>query len=161
MKSKGIIHRDLRPDNVLVHNGQLKFADFDSAFIKGYSDYRNIKNGVDMKETTPLEIMLLIAESEEKLKNFSSEDLYEKQEKADVYFLGVNIYSMVFSQMFESFNGGQVLKNLINIKKRSGFCAKLLDLMERCLEKDVHVRIDLEEVVKILSEIEKEFYFNS
>ena len=33
--------------------------------------------------------------------------------------------------------------------------------MERCLEKDVHVRIDLEEVVKILSEIEKEFYFNS
>ena len=31
LKSKGIIHRDLRPDNVLVHNGQLKFADFDSA----------------------------------------------------------------------------------------------------------------------------------
>ena len=64
LKSKGIVHRDLRPDNVLSHNGQLKFADFDSAFIKGYSDFRNIKNGVDMKETTPLEIMLLIAESE-------------------------------------------------------------------------------------------------
>lgn len=54
LRSKGIIHRDLRPENVLVHNGQIKFADFDSAFIKGYSDYRNIKNGVDMKETTPL-----------------------------------------------------------------------------------------------------------
>ena len=49
LRAKGIIHRDLRPDNVLVHNGQLKFADFDSAFIKGYSNYRNIKNGVDMK----------------------------------------------------------------------------------------------------------------
>jgi hypothetical protein len=57
---------------------------------------------------------------------------------------------MVFSQLFESFNGGKVLKNLINIKKRSGFCPKLLDLMARCLEKDPHVRIDMNEVVKIL-----------
>jgi serine/threonine protein kinase len=54
LKAKGIIHRDLRPENVLIHNDQIKFGDFDSAFIKGYSDYRNIKNGVDMKETTPL-----------------------------------------------------------------------------------------------------------
>lgn len=57
---------------MLIHNNQIKFGDFDSAFIKGYSDYRNIKNGVDMKETTPLEIMLLIAESEEKLQKLSS-----------------------------------------------------------------------------------------
>jgi len=61
LRSKGIIHRDLRPENILIHNGQLKFADFDSAFINGFSDSRNIKNGVDMKDTTPLEIMLLIA----------------------------------------------------------------------------------------------------
>lgn len=58
------MHRDLRPENVLFHNGQIKFSDFDSAFIRGYSDYRNIKNGVNMGDTTPLEIMLLIAESE-------------------------------------------------------------------------------------------------
>ena len=64
LRSKGIVHRDLRPDNILFHNNQLKFSDFDSAFIQGYSDHRNIKNGVDMKDTTPLEIMLLISESE-------------------------------------------------------------------------------------------------
>ena len=54
LRGRGIIHRDLRPDNILFHNNQLKFADFDSAFIRGYSDSRNIKNGVDMKDTTPL-----------------------------------------------------------------------------------------------------------
>ena len=58
---------------------------------------------------------------------------------------------MIFSQMYESFNGGQVLRNLINIKKREGFCPKLLELMARCLEKDVHVRIEMEEVIEILS----------
>ena len=60
---------------------------------------------------------------------------------------------MVFSQMYESFNGGQVLRNLIHIKKRSGFCPKLLDLMSACLEKDPHVRINMDQVIKILSEI--------
>ena len=99
--------------------------------------------------------MLLIAESEDNLRKLSSEELYERQAKADIYFLGVNIYTMVFSQLFESFNGGNVLNNLINIKKRSGFSSKLLDLMSRCLEKDFHVRVSLEEVVKILSDIER------
>jgi hypothetical protein len=68
---------------------------------------------------------------------------------------------MIFSHPFESFNGGKVLNNLINIKKRNGFCPKLLDLMARCLEKDSHVRIDLDTVIKLLSEIEMETYFKS
>ena len=68
---------------------------------------------------------------------------------------------MVFSQMYESFNGGQVLRNLIHIKKRSGFCCKLLDLMSACLEKDPHVRINMDQVLKMLSEIEQEFYLKS
>lgn len=68
---------------------------------------------------------------------------------------------MVFSHSFESFNGGKVLNNLINMKKRNGFCPKLLDLMARCLEKDSHVRIGLDEAVRLLSEIERETYFKS
>jgi hypothetical protein len=63
----------------------------------------------------------------------TSEELWEKQQHADIYFLGVNIYTMVFSHPFESFNGGKILNNLINIKKRNGFNPKLLDLMAHCL----------------------------
>lgn len=50
------------------------------------------------------------------------------------------------------------MANLINIKKRNGFNGKLLDVMARCLEKDAHKRITLEEVVRILGEIERETY---
>jgi serine/threonine protein kinase len=57
LKIRGIIHRDLRPENILFHEKQIKISDFDSAFIKGYSDYRNIRNGLQMKDTTPMEIM--------------------------------------------------------------------------------------------------------
>ena len=161
MRSRGIIHRDLRPDNILFHEGQLKFSDFDSAFIRGYSDSRNIKNGVDMKDTTPLEIMLLISESEERLAGMGAEELFERQAKADIYFLGVNIYSMVFSQPFETFNGGKVLHNLIRMQKRKGFSSKLLDLMSSCLEKVSHIRISLDEVVRVLADIERETYLKS
>ena len=88
--------------------------------------------------------MQLISQPDDRLKDMSSEELWQVQQYADVYFLGVNIYSMVFSQPFESFNGGKILANLINIKKRTGFCAQLLDIMARCLEKDTHKRITLD-----------------
>jgi len=116
LRSKGIIHRDLRPENILFHNKQIKFADFDAAFIKDYSDYRNIKNGVDRKDTTPYEIMMLMAEEEEKLKSYTAEELYNMQKKADIYFLGVNMYSMIFCQMFESFNHRYI--NVLTQKKK-------------------------------------------
>ncbi len=68
---------------------------------------------------------------------------------------------MVYSNIFESFNGGKVLNNLINLKKRNGFNAKLLDLMASCLQKDPHIRISLDEAISILMEIEKETYMKS
>ena len=39
------------------------------------------------------------------------------QKKADIYFLGVNMYSMIFCQMFESFNH-RYINILANKKKR-------------------------------------------
>ena len=54
LRLRGIIHRDLRPENILFHNKQIKISDFDSAFIKGWSDYRHVRNGLLMKDTTPL-----------------------------------------------------------------------------------------------------------
>ena len=91
----------------------------------------------------------------------SSQELYDKQRKADIYFLGLSIYSMIFSQSFESFNGGKVLNNLIRMQKRRGFCPRLLDLMSSCLEKVSHIRIGLDEVVRVLADIERDTYFAS
>lgn len=33
LKKKGILHRDLRPCNIFLQNDEVKFGDFDSAFI--------------------------------------------------------------------------------------------------------------------------------
>lgn len=59
LAKKGILHRDLRPSNVLLRDGQILFSDFDSAFILNVSDYLQIRNGIEMKATTPTEIMHL------------------------------------------------------------------------------------------------------
>jgi serine/threonine protein kinase len=161
LRAKGIIHRDLRPDNILFHKGQLKFADFDSAFIRGFSDWRNIKNGVNMKETTPREVMLLVSKGEEELRKVDSEELYRQQAKADVYFLGSNIYCLVFSRPFQIFNDCNTLHSIVQKQQRRGYCPALLDLMERCLEPIPDKRIGLDEVARVLAQLEHKRYFAS
>lgn len=56
LKKKRILHRDLRLCNILVHNGEIKFSDFDTAFIGGKSNWQDVKNGIDI-ETSPPEII--------------------------------------------------------------------------------------------------------
>ena len=52
LKKKGILHRDLRPCNIFLHNDEVKFGDFDSAFIYKESQCSDIKSGIDIN-TTP------------------------------------------------------------------------------------------------------------
>ncbi len=52
LKKKGILHRDLRACNIFLHNDEVKFGDFDSAFIYKESQCTDIKSGIDIN-TTP------------------------------------------------------------------------------------------------------------
>ena len=78
LNKKKIIHRDLRLCNILVHNGEVKFSDFDTAFIGGKSNWQDVKNGIDI-ETSPPEIIQLASKPDQELKKYDPEDLYQRQ----------------------------------------------------------------------------------
>jgi len=42
MKEQHILHRDLRPINILISEEGLKLCDFDIAFIEGYSQINDL-----------------------------------------------------------------------------------------------------------------------
>ena len=79
----------------MLHNGEVRFSDFDTAFIGGKSTWRDVKNGIDI-ETTPPEIIELASKPDEELMKYDPDELYQRQEKSDNYFFGLALFKMIY-----------------------------------------------------------------
>ena len=159
LKKKGILHRDLRPCNVFLHNGEIKFADFDSAYIYKLSSLEDVSNGIDI-DTTPPEIVELASKSLEELKMIGNEKIYNTQSKCDIYFFGMVLFKMIFQKNYYKTYEGATLDYLIKEKVSQGFNPTLLEVMKGSLHWSVDKRIDLKTLNTIFTEIEKRNYFN-
>lgn len=88
------MHRDLKPDNILLHNGTLKLADF--GFCKTLED----KNGLTQ---TMLGSPIYMAPEVLKGQPYTM--------KADIWSMGVVLYQMLYGRYpFESKTIAQLLK---------------------------------------------------
>ena len=90
------MHRDIKPDNILLHNGNIKIADF--GFCKP------LENKNDMVQTmlgSPIYMAPEVIKGE----------VYTN--KADIWSLGVVLYQMVFGKCpFESKSIAKLIKML-------------------------------------------------
>eukprot|EP00828_Plagiopyla_frontata_P031508 TRINITY_DN4133_c0_g1_i1.p1 TRINITY_DN4133_c0_g1~~TRINITY_DN4133_c0_g1_i1.p1 ORF type:complete len:378 (+),score=35.33 TRINITY_DN4133_c0_g1_i1:151-1284(+) len=136
---KKIIHRDIKPQNILIHNGQIKLADF--GFSKTLDDMN-----IDQKMTlcgTPQYVSKEIIFSQK----YSS--------KCDVYSLGTMIYEFLYGKYpYYPYRSNDlntlrvwITENQLQfpeeIKIYNPF---LIDLLQKMLQKTEDLRIGWEEV---------------
>ena len=117
----------------MLHNGEVRFSDFDTAFIGGKSTWKDVKNGIDI-ETSPPEIIELASKPDEELMRYDPDELYQRQEKSDHYFFGLALFKMIYGYSYEKINKStleNIISEMINVSDHS---PKLFEIMAACLE---------------------------
>ena len=136
---KNIIHRDIKPNNILIHNNIIKICDF------GFS--KEIENN-DILNTfcgSPLYMAPEIFK------------LHEYSIKSDIWSLGVIIYEIIYKKHpYPSNNKITLLQNIENNIIIPNEC-KYKYLLERMLDKNEYTRISWEELFDLFyKNMEKE-----
>lgn len=126
-----IMHRDLKPDNILLHDGQIKLGDF--GFCK------SLETTVDMAATM-LGSPIYMAPEVLRGESYTS--------KADMWSLGVVVFEMLFG--FCPFESNSIAK-LISVLRENELkiplevnpiSEKTQTLLRRMLTKEPNYRID-------------------
>jgi serine/threonine protein kinase len=129
-KSK-IIHRDIKPHNILITNNTIKISDF--GFAKTFNENDLISTFCGSPLYMAPEIL--------KLKEYTN--------KSDIWSLGVIIYEILFKiHPYPSKNKSELIKHLKNKKQIfiPNIDHDLKDLLKKILEKNEYKRISWEEI---------------
>ncbi|CAB4399457.1 unnamed protein product [Rhizophagus irregularis] len=141
-----IIHGDLHPSNVLIHQRTIKIADFGCSRLHG---------SVINKKEKPYGVMRYM---DPKILNDHSYDLTKK---SDIYSLAVLLWQLTSCKLpFESETDDDVLKIcIINGKREIPIKEtndEYVELYQKCWEFEPKDRPDISEIVSILKSINSE-----
>ena len=144
---KGVIHRDIKPDNVLVSkNGEVKLVDFGIATIKSKDEEELTKTGMVLG--TPAYM------SPEQLSDSKSVD-----KRSDIYSVGVLLYQMITGEKpFASSFSADVIHKIakgIYVKPHK-INPSIPRLFKRVVKKAMHHKAkrrykDLQDLIRLLS----------
>ena len=99
LKQEKIIHRDIKPKNILIHNGNVKISDFGVA--KMINEHNEVKEVVTFSGTIPFMSPQILRQNS-----------YTYQ--TDMWSLGVTLYNMVFGKL--PWKGSRVMQILNEIE---------------------------------------------
>lgn len=134
LSKSNIMHRDIKPDNILVHNGNIKIADF--GFCKPLDNQNAM---VQTMLGSPIYMAPEVIKGE----------VYTN--KADIWSLGVVLYQMLFGKCpFESKSIAKLIKMLededVVVPDYPKISPTLEKLLRKMLVKDFTNRIEWKEI---------------
>ena len=137
-----IAHRDIKCENVLIHDGKIKLADFDLSKESG-----NLMSFSGTRQYLAPEVAQKILDSSQKDKKYSK--------KVDVWSLGVLFYYMLTNQYpFNGKNMNEACNNILKDKLKfpsefkKKIPKKIIDLIKSCLQKDQRKRISIRQFLQ-------------
>lgn len=137
--SMKISHQDLRPTNVLFHDGEVKISDFGMANLV---ERKETKKKIVSKKGNPLYVAPEIFYNE------------EVDVKCDVWSLGIIFYELIYKKL--PWNGksaidlfrNNISKKKVSFPKGADDDSEIQDLISKMLQTDKNTRISMQEVLE-------------
>lgn len=147
LKRVGIMHRDIKPANIFVKNGLYKIGDFGFARSLDFSE-------------TPLEDFMVGTPL------YMSPQCLQKREyseKTDIWALGITLFELLTGDVPWPAETPEALLHEIyhkDIKFPGNMSQDFKNLIKKCLVIEEKKRVNLEETIEILNEIENKMKKN-
>jgi tRNA A-37 threonylcarbamoyl transferase component Bud32 len=144
---KGVIHRDIKPDNVLISkNGDVKLFDFGIAMVEAEAEKELTKTGVVMGTPSYM--------SPEQIKDAKHVD-----KRTDIYSMGIMLYQMITGK--KPYPGGFSAETIHKITKGiyvkpTRLVPKIPRVFKKVIRKTMHHKMskrygDLEHIINLFS----------
>ncbi|KAL0209978.1 hypothetical protein P9112_010062 [Eukaryota sp. TZLM1-RC] len=139
LQSRCIIHGDIKPDNVLIVNGQIRLADFGTSRVIASNSTLPSANAYTAKYAA-LEVL-----NEEPVK------------ASDIYSIGVLLYELLTNEVaFKGFNQFTLLGAKYqgkSLKFSENVPPVLVNLINRCMSNEISERPNIDQILEILENL--------
>ncbi|KAL0210078.1 hypothetical protein P9112_010162 [Eukaryota sp. TZLM1-RC] len=139
LQSRSIIHGDIKPDNVLIVNGQIRLADFGTSRVIASNSTLPSANAYTAKYAA-LEVL-----NEEPVK------------ESDIYSIGVLLYELLTNEVaFKGFNQFTLLGAKYqgkSLKFSENVPLELVNLINRCMTNEISERPNIDQILEVLENL--------
>ncbi|EDO05111.1 protein kinase domain containing protein [Babesia bovis T2Bo] len=165
----GVVHRDIKCENIVIHNGMLKFIDFgtslflddgqcDTSNEAHENEYRNNPSSINLETSGTADMVLPGSRMKSKFENYVGTPNFMPPEAianinsgkaGDLWSLGCTIYQLLLGMnCYIGSSNYFIHKNVKHNRPAfpDGFDPDAKDLIEKLLVKDSHERLSLMDI---------------